>query len=108
MKQFLALYMATPAAIKTMMKTPPEQMPAVMDEWNKWAKVNKAAIAELGAPLGKTKHLTAKRLTNTKNGITGYTVVRADSAEAAAKLFDGNPHLKMKGTSIDLIECLEM
>jgi hypothetical protein len=106
MKKYLALYMASPAAIKTMMKI--EDIKGEMDMWMAWAKANKAGIVDLGTPLGKTKHLTAKRMTNTKNGITGWTVVQANSPEAAQKIFANCPHFRFKGTSIDLIECLQM
>ena len=108
MKKYMALYMATAAAIDEMMKATPEQMKAGMDEWTKWGKSNEGVIVDFGAPLGKTKRLTADGLSDTRNDITGYSVVKGESPEALAKIFKGNPHLQMKGTWIELIECMEI
>src|SRR6478752_10850594 len=104
MKKFMALYMARAATIDKMMKATPEQMKTGMDDWMKWAKSNKKAIVELGTPLGKTKRVTSTGTSNTKNEITGYSIVQGASVDSVAKIFKGHPHLKMDGTSIDLIE----
>jgi hypothetical protein len=108
MKKFLALYMARPSAIEQMMKATPEEMKSGMDEWRKWAKSNEKAIVELGDPLGKTKRITTTGVSDTKNEITGYSIVQGDSVDSLAKIFKGHPHLQMDGTSIDLIERFEM
>lgn len=108
MKKFMALYMARASAVEQMMKATPDQMKAGMDEWMKWAKSNDKAIVELGTPLGKTKRITSAGVSDTKNEITGYTIVQGDSVESVAKIFKGHPHLQMDGTSIDLLECIDM
>lgn len=108
MKKYMALYMAPASAIEQMMKATPEQMKAGMDEWMKWAKSNDKAIVELGDPLGKTKRVTSAGTSDTKNEITGYSIVQGDSPESVAKIFNGHPHLQMAGTSIDLIEVVPM
>lgn len=104
MKKYMALYMAPASAIEQMMKATPEQMKAGMDDWMKWAKTNDKAIVQLGDPLGKTKSITSKGMSDTKNEITGYSIVQGDSAESVAKIFNGHPHFQMAGTSIELIE----
>ena len=59
----------------------------------------------MGAPLGKTKRVTSNGMADTKNEITGYTIVEADSFDAAAKIFKNHPHFKMgKDTTVDLLE----
>jgi hypothetical protein len=63
-----------------------------MEGWMKWAKENEASIVELGSPLGKTKRINAKGISDTKNEITAYTIVQAESHEAAAELFANHPH----------------
>jgi hypothetical protein len=102
--KFMALYMAERSATERMMKAPPEEMKAVMDAWMTWRKANEKAVAELGAPLGKTKRIDAKGMSDTRNEITGYSIVEGDSFESVAKIFKGHPHLKMPGCSIDLLE----
>jgi hypothetical protein len=104
MKKFMALYMAERSAIDKMMKAPPEEMKKGMDAWMNWYRANEKKLAELGAPLGKTKRLDAKGISDTKNGITGYSIVEGDSFESVAKIFKGHPHLQMPGCSIDLLE----
>ena len=105
MKKFMAMYMAPAATIVEMMKATPDQMKSGMDEWMKWSDANKKAIVDMGAPLGKTKRVTSNGMADSKNEITGYTIVEADSFDAAAKIFKNHPHFRMgKDTMIDLLE----
>ena len=108
MAKFMTLFLADQAVLGQMMKKPPEELKGVMDEWMAWYKANEKALADAGAPLGKTKRLDAKGLADSKNGITGYSVIEAESFEAAAKLFKNHPHLKTPGCTIDLLELREM
>ena len=109
MKKFVALYLAPAAAIAQMrehMQKAPESAKAGMDAWMQWAKQHEKSIVELGAPLGKTKQITAGGAADTKNNITGYSIVQADTHDAAARIFDGHPHLRMPGGSIEVLECM--
>ena len=73
----------------------------------KWAKDNEASILDLGSPLGKTKRIDAKGISDTKNEITAYTIVQAESHEAAAALFANHPHFMIfPGQSVEVMECL--
>ncbi len=108
MKKFMALYMAERSVIDQMMKTPPEEMQAGIDAWMNWHKANAKKVAELGAPLGKSKRISARGLSDTKNEITGYSIVEGDSFEAASKIFKGHPHLPHPGCSIDLLEIMPL
>lgn len=106
MKKFMALYLAPISALEQMNKATPEQMKAGMDAWMAWAGKHKTSITELGAPLGKTKRVTNKGASATKNEITGYSIVEAESHDAATKLFEGHPHLHMPGASIEVMELM--
>ncbi|MGH6923477.1 MAG: hypothetical protein ACRED5_07030 [Propylenella sp.] len=108
MKKFMALYMANRSAIDKMMKAPPDEMKAGMEAWTAWDKANKKSIAELGAPLGKTKRITGKGMSDTTNEITGYSFVEGDSFESVSKIFKGHPHLQHPGTSIDILEVMPL
>ena len=56
--------------------------------------------------LGKTKRIEAKGISNTKNEITAYTIVQAESHEAAA-VFANHPHFMIfPGQSVEVMECL--
>jgi hypothetical protein len=107
MKKFMVLYMASAADFETAMKSStPEQQKKGMDAWIKWMEKNKKSIVEGGAPLGKTKRVDAKGASNTKNEVGGYSIVQAQSHDAAAKLFGkSHPHLQMmQGGWIEIIE----
>ena len=79
-----------------------------MDEWMTWMKSLGTAIVDPGAPLGKTKRVSALGVTDVKNDMGGYSVVQAESNEAAAKLFEGSPHLKMPGATVDVLDIVDM
>ena len=107
----MALYIAPVASLDAMMKnSTPEDQKKGMDAWMKWMQDNKAVIADHGAPLGKTKTVSKDGgIADTRNGICGYTIVNADSGEAAAEIFKTSPHLAaMDGATIDVIECMAM
>ena len=54
--------------------------------WKAWVEKHHAAIIGMGGPLGKTKKVSEHGIEDISNLMSGYTVVRADSHEAAAKL----------------------
>jgi hypothetical protein len=60
--------------------------------WKTWCEKHQASIVYMGGPLGKTKKITQQSIEDISNALSGYTVVRADSHEAAAKLFEKHPH----------------
>ena len=101
--------MAPAAAIRAAMKSmTPETIKAEMDAWMVWAKANEKSVVDLGMPLGKTKRVTTAGVADTRNQITGYSIVQAASVAAAAKMFKKHPHLKMKGASVDLLDVVQL
>ena len=109
MKKFMVLYMASSADFERAMKSStPELQKKGMDGWMKWMEKNKKAIIDGGAPLGKTKRVDGKGTSNTKNGVGGYSIVQAQSHDAAAKLVGKtHPHLQMMpGAWIEIIEIM--
>jgi hypothetical protein len=106
MNKFMVLYMANGADFERMMKeSTPEQQKKGMDAWMKWMGDHKASIVEGGAPLGKTKRVDSKGTSDTQNDIGGYSIVQAETADDAAKLFDkDHPHLQMPGAWVEIIE----
>ena len=71
---------------------------------------NKKSLVDGGAPLGKTKRVDAKGASNTKNEVGGYSIVQAQSHDAAAKVFGkDHPHLQMMpGAWIEIVEIMPM
>jgi hypothetical protein len=75
--------------------------------WKAWVEKHHAAIVAVGGPLGKTKRVTQRGIDDTSNNIGAFTVVRAGSHEAAAKLFEKHPHFTIfPGDSIEIMPVL--
>jgi hypothetical protein len=78
-----------------------------MAAWHGWVEKHKGAIVEMGGPLGKTKKVDASGIADITNAMTGFTVIRAESQEAAAKLFENHPHFAIfPGQSIEIMPVL--
>jgi hypothetical protein len=78
-----------------------------MAAWKAWVENNNAAIVSMGGPLGKTKKVTQRGIDDTSNDMGAFTVVHADSHEAAAKLFDKHPHFSIfPGDSVEIMPVL--
>jgi len=114
MKRFVAIYLSSATTTLAQWKATDDQKReelerAGMYAWMKWVKENEASIVDHGAPLGKTKRINAEGISDTKNEITGYTIVQAESHEAAANLFAHHPHFMIfPGDSVEVMECLPM
>ena len=109
MKKFFVLYKAPIEEFqKAMTKWTGEEREASMKEWKEWMGKHKADLVEMGAPVGKTKQITSAGVTDIKNDIGGYSIVQAESHDAAAKIFADSPHLlRLKG-SIEVMEIMNM
>jgi hypothetical protein len=108
MKKFMVLYMAPAAQFEQWMKTmTPEQQKKSMAGWMAWMNANKASLVDGGGPLGKTKRVDAGGAKDAKNELGGYSVVQAESHDAAAKIFGkDHPHLQSPGTWIEITEIM--
>ena len=96
-------------AMKKMMETAtPEEKQKGMDEWKAWMTAHSADLADMGGPTGKNTSVTKDGSTEVSNDIGGYTVIQAESKEAAVALLAGNPHFSMPGSTIDLAEIMSM
>jgi len=60
-----------------------------------WDETHKDAIVHLGGPLGKTLQVTDSGIGTAVNEMTAFVVVRAPSLEAAARMFEGHPHISI-------------
>jgi hypothetical protein len=75
--------------------------------WRAWVDKHHAAIVAMGGPLGKTKRVTHRGIEDTSNELGAFTVVRADSHEQAAKMFEKHPHFAIfPGDSIEVMPVL--
>src|SRR5262245_51892626 len=58
-----------------------------------WDEKHKSSIVYAGGPLGPTKRTTREGVADFVNELTVFVVVRAPSHDAAAKMFEGHPHM---------------
>lgn len=87
--------------------TPPG--PDVMEKWMAWFKDMGDAVVEMGAPLGNSKTVGSSGVSDDGgiNPLTGYTIVKAASVEAACKMAAGCPGIA-DGGSVEVAECMQM
>ena len=115
MKKFMAIYTGNPDAFARYQREnpDPEKRKSLeekgMNAWIAWGKAHETSIADHGAPLGKTKRVTAGGVQDIRNQMAGYTIVEAESHEAAAKMFLDHPHFSIfPGDGVEIMECLPM
>jgi hypothetical protein len=75
--------------------------------WGAWVQKHQSAIVEIGGPLGKTKKVSSRGVEDIGNEMGAFTVVRAQSHEAAAKMFENHPHFAVfPGERIEIMPVL--
>lgn len=115
MKHFLAIYTGSPSTENMQKwnaldeKTRREREKAGMEAWGQWGAKHQNAIVYQGGPLGKTKLVNKKGIADITNLMAAYTIVQAESHEAAAKIFTEHPHFSIfPGDGVEIMECLEI
>lgn len=78
------------------------QEQALKEKWDVWAATNASALMET-AGAGKTKLVNASGVSDIKNEVMLYSLVEAESTEAAAALFVGHPHLDIPEATIEVM-----
>jgi hypothetical protein len=87
----------------------PEEGAKVMEQWGAWMEKTGEAMVNPGNPAGMSKTVSSGGVTNDggANPISGFSVVKANSIEAAIEIARTCPHLTYEGT-IEVAELLEM
>jgi hypothetical protein len=108
MSRFLVLYIAPAAVIDEWKKTPADKRQQaeekMMQDWRKWMADHAKLFADKGAGVGKTKRITAAGIADVRNDIMLYAIVEAESHDAAARAFEGHPHLGIPQASIEVMQ----
>ena len=85
----------------------PEQMQAGLDAWMAWAKEAGDAVVDLGAPLGDVRRVGGGSAS--EGYVSGFSIIEADSGDAAVALLNDHPHLHTPGgNSIEVLEFLQL
>ncbi len=87
-----------------------EEQAAVMAAWGAWYGGMGEAIVDGGNPFSRSKFINADGISEGEGnapGCTGYTVISAESLDAAAELCKDHPHIK-HGGQVSVYETFEM
>jgi hypothetical protein len=113
MKNFMAIFLGAPGTAKFAEFMAMEEGKRKKIEqqgikaWGDWMQKHSAVIVDTGGPLGKTKKASAQGVSDTKNNLSGFVVIKADSHQAAAKMFENHPHFSIfPGDSVEIMEVL--
>ena len=104
MSKFIILYRAPQSASEQMANGTPEQREAGAAAWRAWATKVSYALTDLGAPLTHTTHVGPGA--SGADGVCGYSVLEAGSADEIETILEGHPHLTVPGGSIEVLEAI--
>jgi hypothetical protein len=88
----------------------PEEQQKIMAEWGAWYGKMGAAVVDGGSPFGEAKSLKGSGIEAgplSATPPTGYTVIDADSLDAAAAACEDHPHLN-HGGQVQVFTCIDM
>ena len=109
MGKFIVLYHAPASANQQMENASPEEMQAGMQAWMKWAEACGSGLVDMGAPLANGQSVTTSGTVASDREVTGYSILQAESMEAAVAMLQGHPHLGWaEGCSIEVHESMPL
>ena len=76
------------------------EMKQVMDDWGAWYGQIGDAVVDGGNPFGHLKSITADGVSDAAVSdppASGYTIIKADTLDAAVALCTNHPHIKHGG-----------
>lgn len=104
--KFFVTYQMPHAGLDDWMKLSEEERKAqeqqMQGEWNAWLASHKDVVTET-AGVGKPKRINSSGIEDARNDIMMYSLVEADSLEAAAELFKNHPHFGIPGAWIEVM-----
>jgi hypothetical protein len=113
MKNFLAIYLGSQNSRQQTEwqsldeATRQKRIGEGMKAWGDWMTKHKDVVVVEGGPLGKTKRTSHAGVADVKNEMAGFIVIRAESHDAAAKLFLNHPHFSIfPGESVEIMEVM--
>ena len=87
----------------------PEEGAKFMAKWQAWVGGLGDAAVNPGTPMGKSKTVSSSGVSDDggSNPLSGFSIVKADSMDAALEMAKGCPHLELGGT-IEVAEAMKM
>lgn len=108
MPRFLAVYTMKQEDFVSFKSLPKAERDAIdasgVKHWAAWLERNAASILDHGGMVGTTTRITRNGVTDAANQLCGYLVVEAETADAAARLFQDHPHITIfPGDGVDIM-----
>ncbi len=93
----------------SMPKTP-EEGAAGMAKWKTWVMDLGDAAVNPGTPLGKSMIVSDSGVTDGSgaSAMMGYTIVEAESMDAALEMAKACPHLEMENATLEVAQLMQM
>ncbi len=111
MQKCIAMYMAPAETMAEWMQKPEadrkEDEQKMKQEWDAWMSAHATMIIET-CPTGKNMRVTGDTVATTSNDVMMYSIVEAESQEAAAEIFKNHPHFGIPGATIDIMPIRSM
>jgi len=109
MKKFIALYYNTSGAHQPQPEMTDEQRAAAMAPWGAWQAKYGDRVVDMGAPfMPAASSNDGKAWSPSKNFVTGYSIVSAETLEEAEKMFEGHPIYNYPDHAVEISECAAM
>ncbi len=87
-----------------------EEVDKTMAAWGQWMETNGPALVDGGSPVGMSKTVSSAGVADNggANPASGYTIIKADSLEAACAIASSNPMVVDGSGSVEVAEIIEM
>jgi len=110
MNRYIVVYHSPASAVEQMMESTPEEQKEGMKVWMQWADKMGDALLDLGTPLTGGQRLSQDGVSvPVGDDTSGYSIIQAESMDAALRLLDGHPHLAWnKACWIEVHEAMEL
>ena len=88
----------------------PQEGEAMMDAWRAWFGTMGASVVDPGNPVGLSKTVSSSGIRDDggANPVSGYTIVSADTIDAAVDLARGCPMVTDGSGSIEVAEVIDL
>jgi hypothetical protein len=109
MKNYVVIYFVPAELTAAMSEASPEEMEKGMEAWMVWAKACGDGLVDLGTPLGNGYKISSTGSSASSRGVAGYSILQAESMDAAKQMLDGHPHLGWgAGCEIEVYESMPL
>lgn len=109
MTKYFVIYHAPASVMEKTKDKSPAEMQADMKPWMDWAAKIGDGLVDFGSPLGNGQKVTKDGSETSDKEVAGYSIIQADSIDAATAMLKDHPHLAWaEGCDIEVHEMMPM